>query len=309
MHYQEDLKLADVFAEHGQRAFVFVRPGGNWGDHLIYWGAEYLADRIGLDWTGVDVEDFDPTMIDAAAAVYVHGGGGINPWCSGRAARALLLALESEAAVVIQGPTTYDDDGDYVGRFLASLAQQSVEDRLTVFARERQTLSLLQADDRVACRLGIDDDTAFHITAEAFRARAGIAHGRYPLCITREDNEAPQQHGLACGGIRLDPAVFANSFEHWLRIHAAAKRIVSNRTHSAIAGAILGVPTTIQGGSYHKNRSIWEYSLRPRGVDWSTGEGSDQSGWRAWAGRLKRWVANSWKVRRAMRWLHRVPQS
>ena len=27
-------------------------------------------------------------------------------------------------------------------------------------------------------------------------------------------------------------------------------------------------PTTIAGGSYHKNRSIWEYSLKDIGIDW-----------------------------------------
>ena len=69
-------------------------------------------------------------------------------------------------------------------------------------------------------------------------------------------------------GIPLDPALYATSFEHWLRLHAGARQIISSRTHSAIAGSILGKPTIMLPGSYHKNRSIWEYVLKDRGVVW-----------------------------------------
>jgi hypothetical protein len=64
----------------------------------------------------------------------------------------------------------------------------------------------------------------------------------------------------------VDPTTETESFDAWLRLHAAASRITTDRLHSAILGAILGKETYLIPGSYHKNESVWAYSLRSRGV-------------------------------------------
>jgi len=51
-----------------------------------------------------------------------------------------------------------------------------------------------------------------------------------------------------------------------LRWHAGARRIVSSRTHAAIAGSLWGTPTRLLPGSHHKNRSLWEPVLQDGGV-------------------------------------------
>jgi hypothetical protein len=53
-----------------------------------------------------------------------------------------------------------------------------------------------------------------------------------------------------------------------MRIHALASRIITNRTHSSILGAILRKPTTLLGGSCHKDCGVWEHSLARRGAQW-----------------------------------------
>ena len=170
---------------------------------------------------------------------------------------------------------------------------------------------------RAVCRpdidLHLDHDTALQLTPEdALNGRAQAT--RYALLALRQDNEAPA--GLSWGqfdGVRLDPAYYGRSFDHWVRIHALASRIITNRTHSSILGAVLRKPTTLLGGSYHKNRSIWEYSLAPRGVrwlDWNMDAANHKPVTNPWQqmpliGR----VARSWKVERALKRLQGVPWS
>jgi len=55
---------------------------------------------------------------------------------------------------------------------------------------------------------------------------------------------------------------------NWAQLHVYALEILTNRSHSAMLGAILGKKTKMFRGKYHKNRSIWEYSLKQRGVEW-----------------------------------------
>jgi len=135
---------------------------------------------------------------------------------------------------------------------------------------------------------------------------------RRDLLALREDNEAPAVAlGAQFTGIRLDPASYASSFDHWVRLHALAARIITNRAHSSVIGAVLNKPTTLLGGSYHKNRSLWEYSLKKRGVGWfevGAAHPNGSSAAHTWEelpviGR----VARSWKVQRTLKRLRGVP--
>lgn len=267
-----EISLRDVFSSNSNKPFLAVTPGGNWGDYLIYWGAEALARDCGVAWKTVRYEDFDPSSVAKGQVVYVHGNGGFNSWCSGRAAKALVEALRSSADTIIQGPATYDNANNYTSNFLATLSGLVAGKQVILFAREGPSLKLLSENAPSEVIVGIDDDTALHVGRRDFIQRAGVRERQYNLCCMREDKEAAADTDPWCEGIRLDPANFARSFDHWLRLHAGAKTIRTDRTHSAIAGAILGVPTTMFGGSYHKNRSVWEQSLRARGVAWGKAE-------------------------------------
>ena len=41
-----------------------------------------------------------------------------------------------------------------------------------------------------------------------------------------------------------------------------AEEVFTDRLHVAILGSILGKKVTLYGNVYHKNRGVWEYSLR-----------------------------------------------
>lgn len=263
-------KLSDCFETYKERAFVFVRPGGNFGDELIYLGAEVLARHIGVRWVTMDVNQFLEASIDPEAVIYIHGGGGFNRLYRGKPLQILAHAVKTHSGPVIQGPQTFSTDKDYIKSDLAEALRGAISNAVILYAREYTSLKALVSvfSDNIDLRL--DHDTALHLTRDDLCHEIGSRRPRYRLLAIREDREALETpYKGDKSGVHLDPARYAQSFGHWARIHAYSKSIVTNRTHSSILGSILGIPTTLLPGSYHKNRSIWEYSLASRGVEWA----------------------------------------
>jgi hypothetical protein len=297
-------KLTNLFAANRDRRWYFVNPGGNWGDHLIYAGAESLARSHGLSWTSLDYRNIDDAPPPPGSAIYLHGGGGLNPWCSGRAFAILRSALRAPGVLVIQGPQTCDTANDETRRLFASALAETAAEEVHFFVRELTSARYLAEMLPPAFSLHVEHDTAFHLPLDELLALAGLRKlptGRYSLIVSREDDEISSTGPLAAGrdSVRMDPANYARDFSHWLRIHAFATQIASNRLHSAIVGSLLGKPVQLLPGSYHKNRSVWEFSLKERGVEWRDrlDEPSPGASSLAW---LPERIRNSWKVRRAL---------
>lgn len=302
--------LEDIFRLHQQKEWYFVRPGGNWGDHLIYAGAEALARRIGINWKDIDYRDFDPGALGNGTAIYLHGGGGFNPWGSKRALTNLSKALSSAVDLVVQGPQTAETQSEELAALFSAIFAEAGSAEVHIFSRDPVTLEFLQAILPSGTNIHLDHDTAFQLTLADLLSLAGLnqmPHGRYRLLVVREDDEQPARPPTSVEkSVTLDPAYFANSFRHWLRIHAYAREIISNRLHSAIAGAIMDKSVTIMAGRYHKNRSIWEFSLSKRGVLWSKDEGNGTERARKQP-IYPTWLMRSWKVRRAILRLKGIP--
>jgi exopolysaccharide biosynthesis predicted pyruvyltransferase EpsI len=304
-----DMTLEEAFCQRRDSSWYFVKPGGNWGDSLIYAGAESLADRLSLKRIDSDFRNFDPSALAPGSAIYLHGGGGFNPWGSGRAFDNLKKALSVHDAFVVQGPQTCETTSERTAQMFAAAFQGRKATHLVIFARENRSLKYLQENNPGWAQVALDSDTAFHLQAEDILALGGLnalPAGRYNLQVSREDDEAPPALMKREHSVVMDPAYFASSFAHWIRIHAFARRIVSNRLHSAIAGALLGRPVDLLAGSYHKNRSIWEYSLRSRGVRW-VDNASDATASALPFQWVPKTLAGSWKVQRAVMWMRGVP--
>jgi exopolysaccharide biosynthesis predicted pyruvyltransferase EpsI len=303
----EENALGTLLRAHADRHWLFVRPGGNWGDHLIYAGAEQLARTIGVRWTDCDHQSFERTSSGAGDCIYLHGGGGYNSWGSGRPFRLLANAVARPAALVIQGPQTVESaSGQLAGRFAEALAD--VRAQCVVFmARERHSFEEMRRLAPAQLEIRLDHDTAFQLQADDLLRLASLARmpeGRYHLTVMREDDERPaESRGMLARGVILDPAYMAESFEHWLRIHLFARSVLSNRLHSAIVGALAGKPVTLAFGSYHKNRSIWEHSLSGRGVEWTDGIRTAQRRRLPLPARLR----DSYKIAKLRLLMQRVP--
>jgi|GEM_PF-3973373 len=261
---------------------LFVQPGGNWGDQLIYSGALALAERYSIECITLDHDDFLRTKSDFSCPVYLHGGGGLNPWTSGRAIRGLYHAVENYSGIVIQGPQTISEDHDFVASFASTLIQKCQAREILFFSREVKSHDIAKAafaGSAIECLL--DQDTAFH-NCKADLVPYRRFRRKYNFRALRQDNEQTgwerefSQPAFGSKTIVLDPAIYALSFDHWIRIHAASSSITTNRTHSAILGAILEIPTSLFASSSHKNHSVWQYSLAARGVTWIDTDGDQR---------------------------------
>jgi exopolysaccharide biosynthesis predicted pyruvyltransferase EpsI len=257
----------ELFRHFRDRPFVLVEPGGNPGDSLIYRGAEKLARAAGLSYQALDHAEFMQSGCDPAAVVYLHGSGGYNTWCSGKPMLELEKAVTTHPGVVIQGPATFHDDPAFLEQRIAAPLRHRKATRLFVLARERVSYDAVRRVLPGWTEPMIDHDTALNL--DAADLAADVRPGNHTLYAIRQDMEARPFRHREFFGVWGDPRKLARSLDPWIRLHAEAAEIVTNRLHSSIVGSILGRPTTLLPNSYFKNRAVWEYSLCQRGVRWA----------------------------------------
>jgi hypothetical protein len=260
-------RVFDLFRELRERPFVLVEPGGNHGDSLIYRGAEKLARAAGVSYTALSHAEFMGSACDPDAVIYLHGSGGYNSWCSGKPMLELEKAVATHPGVVVQGPATFHDDPSFLLRRVVGPLERRRATRLFVFARERVSYDAIRHVLPGWTEPLLDHDTALNL--DLGDLDPGLEPGGHTLYAIRQDMEAREFRHRDFFGVWADPWKVARSFEPWLRLHAEAAEIVTNRLHSSITGCILGRPTTLLPNSYFKNRAVWEHSLCERGVRWS----------------------------------------
>lgn len=240
-----------------------------------------MAQEVGIRWVSCETYDFETFPTTPEHCIYLQGGGGYNSWCSGRAFSNLEQAVKRDVCLVLQGPVSVDGDTEWLnGRFESVLSEINCG-QVCFFARESHTFELLRglALSERGVSLGLDHDTAFFLSKNDLLKMAGLISmptGRYNLIVLREDNEKPlvekipESAGLPSleRVVTIDPAYEAHSFRHWVRIHLYAKSVQTNRLHSSIIAVLAGKTTVLGPGSYHKNQSVWQYSLKGLGVVW-----------------------------------------
>ncbi len=263
--------LFDLFRQLSSHAFLFIEPGGNPGDSLIYKGAYKLADQAQLHYKAATHEEVIDRIdaVPGGAVIYIHGSGGFVPWWSGKPIVAIRKIVSTFEGTVIMGPTTFSEDVDYLREsFINSISEGRCR-KLHIFTREHTSYLVLKRCLPSWVELLEDHDTALNLQASDFDTSS--IRQRYPFYAIRVDREMCPTQKINVFSRRLDPVPYCRSFDEWFLLHARAKEIVTNRLHSSILGSILGKRTTLMPNSYHKNRSVWEFSLASRNVRWREG--------------------------------------
>jgi exopolysaccharide biosynthesis predicted pyruvyltransferase EpsI len=269
------MSLSSTLAHYQNRPFLLVRPGGNFGDQLIYIGMSRIVRDLNINSREISFEEFSKVeTLPPDTVVYVHGGGGYVPWWSGKAYKAVEHALSIKPTTLIVGPTTLHSDESYIAKVFDGFRSglEHVPD-VHFFLRDKASFQLLKRLNPAGIQIDIDDDTAISSTRADILAHAGmteqdVIRRRYALFAIRQDAESPDTSKLSPLKCPIDPVNYARSMKEWVLLHACAGSITTNRLHSAIGGMILGIPTTLLPNGYHKNRSVWEYSLSRRNVQW-----------------------------------------
>jgi len=304
-------KLENIFSRYLDKEFIFVKPGGNFGDDLIYFGAESLANSIGLNYRTYSISDFKNISTLENKVIYIHGGGAFNEWCSEGGWSALEYAC-SFSCPVIYGPCSVGENPDFLNSKFQKCITNNKSNALVIFAREEYTYNTLKALPSLNhdfININQDIDTAFHLTKEIIVARVGAEKLAYDFYAFREDNEGCDiPHEINYNNVMFDPAKRCQSFEHWMKVHLHAKKIITNRTHSSIIGAILKKKTYLFEGRYHKNKSIHKDVLKNMGVHWL--EPSEAISL-AKKGILDKvfpvFIKNSWRIRSLFLYVNGVP--
>lgn len=259
--------ILELFREHSDRPFVFIEPGGNFGDLLIYRGAEKLARLAGVEFERIKHDQFMNSVHPEQVVLYVHGSGGFNSWWSGTTITAFQKAINTHRGPVILGPQTFQTDEEFLKQRVTSCFGNESTREIVMFTRERTSYEALRSILPDWVSLQRDHDTALNLARSDLTRKD--PNGSYKLHAIRVDKEAVDIRPKDYLAIWTDPVSECRTFKSWLELHERAAEIVTNRLHSAIVGVVLGIPTTILPNNYHKNRSVWEFSLRDRGVGWS----------------------------------------
>lgn len=262
-------RLLSCLQESQGRLWV-IGLRGNFGDNLIWAGLEALLRRHAQPFELVPHDRLDGFHPNPEDTVYIHGGGGWVPFWSGTPERVLKDIVVRHQGRIVLGPSTFSADMDYLEAALFAPLRLA-EGRALVFCRDQPSFDIVAGPAGKFAQVALDHDTAMNLTCDeilAFGEPVGPSRG-YRLFALRDDPETRPPG--ACRMLRapVDPVRYCYSFKHWVRLHARAASIVTNRLHSAICGSILGVPTTLLPNNYHKARGVWEQSLAARGVQWA----------------------------------------
>lgn len=259
--------IFNLFWEYRDRPFIFLEPWGNFGDQLIWKGAQKLAQAAGLNVKSMHCKDYTPTDFSNNTVIYIHGGGGFFPdWLKSGHAVALIKAVNSHCGVTILGPHTFFADTSFLQKTVIDHFPTRGPGQVYVFTREQRSYDILKQCWPGWIELGLDHDTALNLNAADLVTQTPPK--RYTFYGIRTDPEAIAFQNRDLLAFWADPVDHCYTFEQWVALHHRAKEIITNRLHSAIAGATFGIPTMLLPNNYHKNRSVWEYSLQQRGILW-----------------------------------------
>lgn len=253
---------------------LLMPNGGNLGDCLIASATIQRLERSGIRWALMRGQRATAKPGDVLA---FGGGGSLVPlYEGGRACVASLLELGLPLVVLPQSIHGH-----------AELWSQARN--VTVFCRDVRSLKFMRAFPHLTSLPAHDLATELDLTADPFTTARSfrIAHarrgGERVLRAFRSDSESAFPRGAASRHVdAIDLAALASpSMESVTSIHAHSSAFLSavatydeirtDRLHTAVAGGLLEIPTTLHDNAYGKNRAVFEMTLEARfpSIRWS----------------------------------------
>jgi len=280
--------FTEFLRENRDRKTMVITPGGNHGDTLIHMGLVKKLDEQGvryscfnlehaykrslalggkyllniLFWkTGIDIGFKLLEVPDEVELVLFDGGGYMNDvWYGPALLKAVMGQTQAPIAVA---PQSYV----FNRTRLADCFRDGRE--ATLFCRERYSYDHLTGQGLPSnVQLKVSPELAFYLTPEDLEEYIEPREERYQLVAMRRDKESATSENLireieqACDNPVSRDVSMEGSLTDFVSWAANAETVITDRLHVAITSSILGKDTTLYGNMYHKNRGVWEYSLR-----------------------------------------------
>lgn len=263
----KSIKIFELFLKFKDKNFIFVRQNGNFGDELIWRGAEKLAKLADLSYKTVSSVDFINKTFPPDHVLYFHGNGNFNSIWDESQVKAFKIAVLSHTGVIILGPTTFMLDKVASDAFSEQLLMAK-SSNIFIFCREQFSYDRIHNYIPKKIYFEIDHDTALNLQREDITNNSIKNKINKTFYAIRNDAESTHHMRFNILSFWGDPVSNSSTFEEWLELHDSVEEIVTNRLHSSIVGTILKKNVCLLPNSYFKNRGIWEYSLRDMNVKW-----------------------------------------
>jgi exopolysaccharide biosynthesis predicted pyruvyltransferase EpsI len=280
--------FTEFLRENRDRKTVTITPGGNHGDTLIHMGLVKKLDENGYDYTSLNLEHMyrgNPVIggkylinilfwrlgIDAGfrllnvpedvGLILFEGGGYMNDvWYGPALLKAVMRQTEAPIAV---GPQSYV----FARTRIADYFMDGRE--ATLFCRERHSYDHLTGQGLPpTVQLKVSPELALYLAPEDLGEFTEPREESYQLVAMRLDRESAVSEKLlreiegACDNPVTRDISMEGSLTDFVSWVANAETVYTDRLHVAIVSSILGKDVTLYGNRYHKNRGVWEYSLR-----------------------------------------------
>lgn len=276
-------------SENKDKKTVLVTPGGNHGDTLIHMGHVKKLEEHSYDYMCFNLEDryrWNPILAGKYLAniaawklgsqmgfklvdiprdvdlILFEGGGYVNDIWYGPTM--LNQVLKRNRQLVVVGPQSY--------RFnTPTIETYSSKRQVHLFCREEASYNhLKQMDLEYNIKVETSPEVALYLKREDIEDFIEPRTGGYELLAFRNDKESalgedileeiveicdnPIKRDVSIKGSMTD---FVSTVEH-------AEKVFTDRLHVAILGTILEKDVTLFGNKYHKNRGVYEYSLKEK---------------------------------------------
>ena len=280
--------FTEFLKENRDRKTITITPGGNHGDTLIHMGLVKKLEEQGYDYNSLNLEHIyrgNPVIggkylmnilfwrmgIDAGFRlleipedvdlVLFDGGGYMNDvWYGPALLRTVIRQTQAPIAV---GPQSYI----FSRTRLADCFMDGRE--ATLFCREHYSYDhLTEQGLPPSVQLKLSPELALYLAPEDLEEFTESREERYQLIAMRRDRESaiPERllqeiEGTCDNPVTRDISIEGSltDFVSWV---ANAETVYTDRLHVAILSSKLGKDATLYGNRYHKNRGVWEYSLR-----------------------------------------------
>jgi len=288
-----------LLLQHRDARFLVVDPPGGKGDRLIFMGLEkklkelnikYRTLRYGkksfflractrlgrmLSKSKLKVVEVNlmyiARLIDEKAGalkgipediILFRGGAYLNDiWKEYSILDDIYRAIQHKAKVIVViAPQSFFFRQHHIPNIFTNIKQE-----LHIFCRERTSYDMLcSARFPKNVYVHLSHDTALYLTEKDFSFQDRTSS--YVLIAPRRDIESavtwrieklPRKVKILFGDITLVPDLAS-----FVNIIANASKVYTDRLHVAILSAILGKETYLYPNCYHKNKGVYEFSLR-----------------------------------------------
>jgi exopolysaccharide biosynthesis predicted pyruvyltransferase EpsI len=278
----------DYLLSNRDKKIHIITPGGNHGDTLIHMGLVKKLQEYNIQYSCFNLETQyrkNPVL----AAKYLFN---IGVWKLGRGNQFRLIDIPKDTELIIFEGGGYMNDvwfgpvllkqimnyyqtpvaiGPQSFLFTRTIFKDYFKDNRPVylFCRERYSQKHLREQklpENVS--ISLSPELSLYLTRDDLAPFIEPRNKCYALIAFRKDRESMVGKNVIDKVLAMSSAPLVadismqKSFTDFVSTVEFAEEIYTDRLHIAILAKILGIKVTLFGNQYHKNRGVWEYSLK-----------------------------------------------